>query len=242
MRRVNLGVNTLCMNVRTTESQIDRLEQAMKAQDMNWADLARALDTTSQRVGNWKKRGSIPANEAWAVASAVRVSADWLIRGVGPQPGSVVRLVTEEPPPAYGDQAHANTGPANRPANRVPVISCVQAGRATEIIENLAEHDELEWTETSLPVRRYTFALRVEGDSMAPKFPPGVTLIVEPDMQAEPGDYVVARNGNCEGTFKRLVQDAGRLYLKPENPQYPMLEASDYTIVGVVREVLMRLK
>lgn len=224
------------MDARKAESQIERLERAMKAQGMNWADLARALGTNSQRVGNWKKRGSIPANEAWAVARAVRVSADWLMRGEGPQ------LVVQEPSPEYQAQEHTNTGPANAPANRVPVISCVQAGRATEIIENLAEHDDIEWTETSLPVRRYTFALRVEGDSMAPKFPPGVILIVEPDMQAEPGDYVVARNGNCEGTFKRLVQDAGRLYLKPENPQYPMLDAADYTIVGVVREVLMRLK
>nr|WP_255349382.1 S24 family peptidase [Thioalkalivibrio sp. ALJ8] len=229
------------MEARKAESQIERLERAMKARDMSWADLARALGTTSQRVGNWKKRGAIPANEAWSVAHAVGVSADWLIKGLGPQGREKVMLVNEDSPPSYADP-HGSGRAAAAQVSRVPLILCAEAGNYRESLRKDAINDELEFIETSLPASESTFAVLMDSDSMAPKFPPGATLIVEPGMQAEPGDYVVARSETGVGTCKRLVQDAGRLYLKPENPQYPMLDAADYTIVGVVREVLMRLK
>ncbi|TYN14394.1 LexA family transcriptional repressor, partial [Salmonella enterica subsp. enterica serovar Typhimurium] len=38
-----------------------------------------------------------------------------------------------------------------------------------------------------------------------------------------------------EATFKKLVMDTGRRFLKPLNPQYPMIEISgNCKIIGVV--------
>ncbi|EBM5549197.1 LexA family transcriptional repressor, partial [Salmonella enterica] len=41
--------------------------------------------------------------------------------------------------------------------------------------------------------------------------------------------------GENEATFKKLVMDAGRKFLKPLNPQYPMIEINgNCKIIGVV--------
>ena len=90
---------------------------------------------------------------------------------------------------------------------------------------------------TTVPVNRYTFALRVQGDSMEPKFTEGMLLIVEPEMDAQHNDYVIVKNGSEETTFKRLVRDGEDWFLKPLNERYPIKPLGNNTIVGVVRGV-----
>lgn len=77
---------------------------------------------------------------------------------------------------------------------------------------------------------------------MEPDFKEGAILIVEPDMEAQPGDFVIAKNGDEETTFKQLVKDAGDWYLKPLNPRYPMKPLGKASIVGVVRAVERRFR
>src|SRR5258707_211059 len=49
------------------------------------------------------------------------------------------------------------------------------------------------------------------------------------------------RNSDNEAPFKHLVKAAGRFYLKPLTPRYPMLElGNDDAFCGVVRERVMR--
>lgn len=113
----------------------------------------------------------------------------------------------------------------------------------TEFVDNLHPGDErYEQIPTTVPVNRYTFALRVSGDSMQPKFNDGDVLVVEPEMDPNPGDYVIAKNGSEETTFKQLVKDGADWYLKPLNERYPIKPLGKSTIVGVVRAVEMRLR
>ena len=77
---------------------------------------------------------------------------------------------------------------------------------------------------------------------MEPEFSAGTILIVEPDLEALPGNYVIARNGDQEATFKQLVRDGSDLYLKPLNPRYPLKPLGDSIIVGVVREAVKRYR
>jgi SOS-response transcriptional repressor LexA len=92
----------------------------------------------------------------------------------------------------------------------------------------------------NVDVRRHTFALRVQGDSMIShsvnSFPEGSILIVEPDLEALPGDFVIAKNELGETTFKQLVKDSGAFYLKPLNSRYPIAPLGSSEIIGVVRE------
>lgn len=90
---------------------------------------------------------------------------------------------------------------------------------------------------TTVPVNRYTFALRVQGDSMEPRFTEGMLLIVEPELDGQHGDYVIVKNGSEETTFKQLIKDGADWFLKPLNPRYPIKSLGTDTIVGVVRGV-----
>lgn len=125
----------------------------------------------------------------------------------------------------------------------VPLISWVQAGNWAEIVDNYVPGDgELIAARDSKP-GKFAFALRVEGDSMVShnhiSFPPGTILIVDPSRLPAAGDFVVAKDveTGC-ATFKRLMQDAGRWFLKPLNPAYPLMPIDDPAIrvIGVVIE------
>lgn len=125
----------------------------------------------------------------------------------------------------------------------VPLVSWVQAGNWTEIVDNYSpEYGEYVAARDSKP-GKYAFALRVEGDSMVShnhdSFPHGTILIVDPSRAAGPGDFVVAKDvlTGC-ATFKRLMQDGGRWFLKPLNPAYPLIPIDDPAIrvIGVVIE------
>lgn len=121
----------------------------------------------------------------------------------------------------------------------VPLISWVQAGSWQDVIDNL-QPGQGERISTTWPARAHTFALRVRGDSMEPKFPDGSIIIVEPEISAQPGDFVIVRQNGDEATFKQLILDGSIYYLKPLNPRYPILKLDeDAAICGVVKRVEM---
>jgi SOS-response transcriptional repressor LexA len=125
----------------------------------------------------------------------------------------------------------------------VPLLSGVQAGAYKMHVDNFHPNDGgEERIATTVPVKRHTFALRVVGDSMEPDFIEGSILIVEPELEAQPGDFIIAKNGEEETTFKQLVKDGGDWYLKPINPRYPVKPLGKSSIVGVVRAVERRFR
>lgn len=121
---------------------------------------------------------------------------------------------------------------------KVPLVSSVAAGLMSEAADLLPAGFADEWVTCSVPVKAHTFALRVDGDSMEPRFPEGMILVVEPELEARPGDFVIAKNEDNEATFKQLVRESGDYYLKPLNPRYPIKPLGNAQIVGVVRQVL----
>lgn len=136
-----------------------------------------------------------------------------------------------------GDGGNVEDGPEL--TGRVPLISWVQAGAWQDVIDNL-QPGQGERIATTWPARAHTFALRVRGDSMEPKFPDGCIIIVEPDDTAAHGNYVIVRQNGDEATFKQLISDGGTWLLKPLNPRYPILPMSDDSvIVGVVKRIEM---
>ena len=172
------------------------------------------------------------------VSPILRVNPTWLFYGTGKKdllPSSNTKLHADgaESEPSNLEQAPALRG-------KVPLISWVQAGDWQDVIDNLSP-GEGELIETTYNAKRHTYALRVKGDSMEPRFPEGSILIVEPDEPATHGKFVIVRqNGNGEATFKQLIQDGGRYYLKPLNSRYPIMELQDdAAICGVVKRVEM---
>jgi len=124
--------------------------------------------------------------------------------------------------------------------SKVPLISWVRAGIWSGISGIFYPGVADEWITVVSPVGENSFALRVHGDSMSPEFNPGDIIVVDPDKPAENGNYVVVKietdSQNGKATFKQFVQDADRVYLKPLNTQYPVMDMTGvkFKIVGKV--------
>lgn len=123
--------------------------------------------------------------------------------------------------------------------SRVPLLGEKEAANYLAI-DNFRDLDGHETIPVAVPVRRHTFAMRVRGDSMISEvgdsFPDGSIIVVEPEIEARPGDYVVTVREDDPPTLKQLVRDE-ILYLKPLNARYPIRPVDGAAIVGVVRQL-----
>lgn len=129
----------------------------------------------------------------------------------------------------------------------VPLISFVQAGSFKEAVLNA--QDEFVATYAS-DLGQYSFALEIVGDSMSPDFRPGDKIIVDPDVQPMPGDFVIAQNNGHEATFKKYkprgFDENGREYfeLVALNENYPNLDSrfQDIKIIATVIDHIRKLR
>ena len=134
--------------------------------------------------------------------------------------------------------------PAPIGLRQIPIISYVQAGCWTESCDCRAMDGSIETITTDLDLGSMAFALEVRGDSMAPEILEGDVVVIDPDVDPLPGDYVVAKNGSHEATLKqyrpRGTNDQGQEYfeLVPLNPVYPAMRSDHHqvTIIGVMME------
>lgn len=120
--------------------------------------------------------------------------------------------------------------------NYLPLVNLVQAGEWSEIQEQTSEYSTL----YPCPVKcsKSSFVVRVEGESMMRAFYPGDLLYVDPESQPINGSFVIARlDDENQATFKQLVIDGNKKYLKALNPDWPtkFIEINgNCTIVGKV--------
>lgn len=145
-----------------------------------------------------------------------------LERGMGKHEGWM-----DEPHPAEWEKLNLSRGEANThqgPDIRrvLPLISWVQAGDWMEISEGLAPQYGQEFLPCPVACSKDSFVLRVEGESMEPKFHHGDLIFVDPHVDPVSGRYVVVITEDTgEATFKQLIVEGGRQYLKALNPNWP---------------------
>ncbi|WP_428945266.1 LexA family protein [Pantoea sp. FN060301] len=126
---------------------------------------------------------------------------------------------------------------------RIPLISYVQAGELAVKSPIEALDGSFEYVMTDMDWSQYTFALRIVGDSMEPDFKAGDVIIVDPEIEPHPGEFVVAKNGEHEATFKKYrpttIKDGVQHFeLVPLNNDYPSMNSAEHhiTIVGTMVE------
>ncbi|WP_246610364.1 S24 family peptidase [Comamonas fluminis] len=151
--------------------------------------------------------------------------------------------------PARSEDLHTHGGSnvefsAIEGVRRVPVISYVQAGMWTEIVNAFQHSDAADWLVTSDRHSRESFALTVRGNSMEPDFKEGDVVIIDPSIKPRPGSFVAAKNGREEATFKkyrpRSIDVLGNeiFELVPLNEDYPTMRSSEQhiEIIGTMVE------
>lgn len=143
------------------------------------------------------------------------------------------------------DSGHGNvsySGP-KRKEKEFPLISWVSAGQWLEAVEPYKVDEIEDWPETTTNAGENSFWLTVKGDSMTSPVgftvPEGMMILVDPSKEAKSGKLVVAKLTNDnEATFKMYIEDAGRKFLKPLNPHYPVTEINgNCVIIGTVVDV-----
>ena len=217
------------------------------------ADLADAIDVQAHTVKAWRDGDTLPQLTEMLRLCAFFGSAfaSELLAPAGL--GGVERVELADPDlqgtavelVETADLTVDNALPGPEIVQYLPLISWVRAGEWTEIEDT---HEQGTYEKLIPVTKRYSnraYALKLTGDSMqaldGDSFPTGSIICVEPQRPANNGSYVVIRlESSNEATFKQLVIDGDRRFLKPLNPRYPIMEITEpTTICGVVRQLVM---
>ncbi|HBR3463180.1 LexA family transcriptional regulator [Klebsiella pneumoniae] len=205
-----------------TQLMGERIRARRKELKIRQAALGKMVGVSNVAISQWERSETEPNGEnLLALARALQCSPDFLLKG---------------------DLSNTNVAYHGRhdPRGSYPLISWVSAGQWMEAVEPYHRRAIDNWYETTVECSEDSFWLDVQGDSMtAPaglSIPEGMVILVDPEVEPRNGKLVVAKlEGENEATFKKLVIDAGRKFLKPLNPQYPMLEVNgNCKIIGVV--------
>ncbi len=119
----------------------------------------------------------------------------------------------------------------------IPLLNWEQATQWPQMKAELMSTQWDQWTSTDAKVSPDSFGLVVSGDAMSPRFADGTVLIVDPDCQAEDGDFIIIHlKGQKTATFKQLKIDGDDRYLKPLNTEFKTTQLVDgeYRILGVM--------
>lgn len=209
--------------------RLENLEQLIKEAG-SAAKLARAAGTTSSYLS--QVRNQLPTNKGTP-------------RAIGDELAEKLEKAMKKPhgwmddPGDNRTRAHdhnAHDGPGLRSLH--PLISWVQAGNWSEISDGFVTEYGVELLPCPVRCSPESFVLRVCGTSMEPKFHEDDLIFVDPNASADNGKYVVIRLDNSnEATFKQLIIEEGKRYLKAVNPDWPnrIIEVNEEaTICGVI--------
>lgn len=161
------------------------------------------------------RAGRAPASAADAAQEALRTGGDISRSGFTPAKRS----------PRIVDNYESNI--TEWPVGKLPLISWVQAGDWSEIVDNFQPGDAEDWIACPFPSGRHGFVLRVVGDSMFNpagdlSFRDGDYISVNPECDARHRSLVIARRDREKATFKQLLLDESEgPMLHALNPNWP---------------------
>ena len=120
----------------------------------------------------------------------------------------------------------------------IPIYGSIPAGVPLEAIEDIQGYEDIpvSW----LKGDKQYIALRVEGDSMYPKYLDGDTVIILIQPDCESGQDCACYVNGYNTTLKTVIKHDNKIELRPVNPNYPpqtFKNDGDVTIIGVVKEL-----
>ncbi len=215
-------------------------KKLLREKDMSKAELGRRIRKTQPYIYHLC-RGSKPIPKPDVMSS--------IIKAIDATKDEAQKLMDYSYQRILGSYAKFFTGsksvePArySSPIQEIPVLSWVSAAKFSDMSADYTEDAEGKIA-TDLKGKRL-FALKVKDSCMEPEFKHGDIIIVDPDVNWNDGDYVVARlNHDDEATFKQLKIHSKTIVLHPLN--YPCFDDIKFskkefdkrvTIIGKVVE------
>jgi repressor LexA len=187
----------------------DRLREARENKEMEQTLLADKIGVAARTVQRWEKGEQVPDGTAiMKIARATGAVANWLLTGEGEMYEA----------PRRPDNVYPMPGTFRRQKRLIhlPLISSVPAGK----VATMFHPDYAEQYVTVDDVKDpQAFALRVKGNSMAPRIEDGDIVVVSPQAEAHNGDICVVRVSG-EDTLKKVKLEGTYLHLIPLNPEF----------------------
>lgn len=197
-----------------------RLKQLRKSSGKTQRDLAKSLYVTASSIGMYERDERTPSPDVLKkYADIFDVSLDYIL----------------------GNSRNLKKGQDYATIN---IYGSIPAGIPIEAIEDISDTEDISFKD--FDKNKTYIGLKVEGDSMYPKYLDGDTIILELTPDCESGtDAAVYVNG-YEATLKTVIKnDNGTITLKPINTSYsPKTYGKDdepIKILGIVKEIRRKL-
>ena len=230
------------MENKTTGQRIRALRRSKK---LTQAQLAKIAGVSSPAVTEWEKDSYLPkAASLDAMAKEFNVSTDYILKGIeGENP------VTEVQQATVSHEA-SNISFNGKPLRKIPVLDFVQAGLWRGVVYDGIHPIGHTYTDYEGINPQDVFGVTVDGMSMSPRFMPNDELVIDPNLAPQPGNFVIAQNGDYEVTFKKYrvtgYDEEGReqFQLVPLNPDFGVLDSVQHriSIIGVVVKHIQNLR
>lgn len=197
-----------------------RLKQLRLSENKTQTDIATILHVTKSTISMYERDERIPSSDVlMGYAKLFNTSTDYIL----------------------GTEKYREESPNYITIN---VYGSIPAGIPIEAIEDITDTEDLSLKEYDRS-KEY-LGLKVEGDSMYPKYLDGDTVIIEKTPDCESGtDAAVYVNG-YEATLKTVIKNEnGTITLKPINPNYSPTTYGDgddpVRILGIVKEIRRKI-
>lgn len=197
----------------------DKLTYLRNSNDLSQAELAKKLNISRSSIGMFESNARTPTTDTLVrYAQFFEVSLDYLLGNDRPVEGQDYITIN-----VYGS---------------------IPAGIPIEAIEEITDTEDLSLKEYDK--NKTYLGLKVDGDSMYPKYLDGDTVILEKCPDCESGtDAAVYVNG-YEATLKTVIKNPnGTVTLRPINPNYsPQTYGpgdEPVRILGVVKEIRRKI-
>jgi SOS-response transcriptional repressor LexA len=199
-----------------------RIRLVLSEKGLSQAQLARLVGVKQQTISYICAIDSPASTSRYAtkIAQVLGVNPSWLQSGEGGQHDPSVRIEVEG---------------VELTVRRVPLVSSKDVPVLLQDGEAFTKRAGL-MTDANAGPR--AFAVEIEGDSMRPLFRPGDRVVVDPDIQPEPGDFVVAQVQGAVTFRKYRVREDEEFELVPMNDDWPVVrsDGDQVKILGVMVE------
>jgi len=169
---------------------MNRLKELRKQKDLTQTEFAKQIGAGQSTVANWENGvRDIDSDKLSMLADYFDVTVDCLL-------------------------GRSNNTAGSRGV-RVPVLGRIPAGIPIEAIEDVLDYEEIpaHWTAGG---KEY-FALKIQGDSMFPKYLEGDIVIFRQSPDCDSGaECAVIINGD-DATFKKVLKQTNGIVLQPLN-------------------------
>lgn len=210
---------------------IELVKAKMKELRVTQVVLAERLGMSQGGVGHWLTKRRQPSVE----------DMNRVLQELGMEFLEVAMVIRE---PDTSTEEGMTLAQKYNPYFRYPVSDWHDVGEVREV--DPEHYSQARYELTDYHAQGDAFWLVVMGDAMtAPtglSIPEGMSILVDPAIEAVPGKLVVAQlPGSSDATFRKLIEESGQQYLVPLNPTYPKsLYTEQCRIIGVVVQATIR--